>query len=267
MHRFVCTTPLCYSLGMNMRIVGAIILFFVTLAGGIALWMIPAPESALPASEASGDRLLSEETVWYTITARYPAEPLPGESARANAAALSAIEAWVASTTAEFRSFSETLPEEEKARIAEMGRKYELSISYIPYSSPTTYSLEFDIYMDTGGAHPNTFFRTFMFDKSGNTLSTKDLFATSTPYLAMLSEESLTQVRAQAVERLGENTTLFEEGLEAKEENFTTIVIDGDSLLVLIPPYQAAAYAAGSFTVRIPFERIRDILHPDIAVE
>lgn len=246
---------------MHARLVGAIILFFVVLGAGIMLWMAPAPERALPSTEESGDRVLSEETAWYAFTARYPARPLADKSARANAAALSTIEAWIASTTDEFRSFSDTLPGEEKSRIAEAGRKYELGISYISYASGETRSIEFDIYMDTGGAHPNVFFHTFVFDESGAVLAMRDLFAEGAPYLETLHGESLEHVRAEAAERLGEDIALFEEGLDPEEDNFSNFVLDNNSLVLLIPPYQAAAYAAGSFTVRIPLEDMRDILN------
>lgn len=250
---------------MNTRTGLLVILLLFLATIGITLYLMPdSPASSIPAAQENGDRIFEDDTASYTITARYPALPLGADaSAGANAEALATLEAWVATTTDEFRAFAQSLPDEEKARIADTGRKYELGIAYIPYSSGAIRSVEFDIYMDTGGAHPNAFFRTFIFDENGKALPLAGLFAEGTPFLPVLAEKTETQVRAQLAERLGEDgeAMLFEEGLTGEAANFENVVLDGTDLVILIPPYQAAAYAAGTFTVRIPLEELRTLLN------
>jgi hypothetical protein len=68
-----------------------------------------------------------------------------------------------------------------------------------------------------------------------------------------------TDVTAQYKQRAEVATTtglLFEEGFAPTEENFQNWYLDGDTLVIQIPPYQVAAYVAGSFEVRIPLAEI-----------
>ena len=46
-------------------------------------------------------------------------------------------------------------------------------------------------------------------------------------------------------------------GLAPTVENYSTFAVDGDTLLIELPPYQVAAYAAGSFEVRVPLKDIQ----------
>lgn len=251
---------------MNIR--AASILAFIALIAALFMFVSrPQSTPSIPTESQGSDRVFSEETPTYNISARYPKAPLGEEASQdANAAAASIIEKWIATTTAEFSAFAQNIPDEEKGYLAETGRKYELIISYIPYSSGSTRSLEFDVYMDTGGAHPNGFFRTFIFDATGQLLELSDLFRNGSPYLEKLSEISLAQVRAEVSERLGEDAgeVLFEEGMRPTAENFANAVLDNDALVILFPPYQVAPYAAGTFTVRIPFKDIENIIRPEL---
>ncbi|MEK7612723.1 MAG: DUF3298 domain-containing protein [Patescibacteria group bacterium] len=158
----------------------------------------------------------------------------------------------------------------EKARLEQAGRKYEFTIQYKPYSGSGYNSYEFDLYIDTGGAHPNSSFETLVFTAAGKEVQLADLFLPAqagkpgSRYLDRLSAESYTQVRARLAERLGEVTPDMEEtvrlGTSPSPETLQNFLIDGQTLVILIPPYQAAAYAAGSFAVRIPLSSLKDIL-------
>jgi hypothetical protein len=127
----------------------------------------------------------------------------------------------------------------------------------------------FTIYEDTGGAHPNGFYRTFVFDEQGSAVKLSDLFLPAqagkpgSNYLQKISAAATAQVTKQLQEGLGQadvSGDIFAEGLAPTVENFKNFVIDGDTLYIVIPPYQAAAYVAGSFDVRIPFGDLKNLL-------
>ncbi len=239
-----------------------ILLVLLVLIGalGVGFWGMREGqdrEDTLGALREGDNLLLAREAETYRISAAYPAKPIPTGGTDENARALDSMETWIASTTAEFSSFSTSLSPEERQFLGESGRKYELDITYKPYVSleAGTVSYEFDIYADTGGAHPNFYFHTFTFDERGEEVALGDLFEPDSEYLETLSEKALASVRADLSERLGEDAAavIFAEGLSPRPENFQNFVLSDDAFILLVPPYQAAAYAAGSFSVRIPF--------------
>ncbi len=84
----------------------------------------------------------------------------------------------------------------------------------------------------------------------GNQLVIADLFQPGSNWLEELSLLVSNDVVSQVKQRLGiDDTTgaIFPEGLSPNEENFQNFAVDGTSLLIELPPYQVAAYAAGSF--------------------
>ncbi len=199
-----------------------------------------------------------EDGKYYTVKATYPAETGLKESADRKARL--AIEQSLAARIAEFKSNSgvETLTDEDAA-FQGLGedRKYALDLSYQTYSAPEYVSYLYTVYEDTGGAHPNTYFMSFVFDESGERVGLEELFPNNPNWLEelslLVSNGVVAQYRARAEV---EDTTglLFEEGLAPKVENFSNFVIDGDTLAIFIPPYQVAAYAAGTFEVQIPLK-------------
>lgn len=245
--------------------IGLVLILIVFGMGYVAMRFL---SPSLPATlTEAGDRQYKEDTQYYTITATYPNKTplaLRTEAARgAEEKALETIESTIEGLVQEFKNTINTnlLSQEEKDRFVSEGHKYTLDIGYHAYSSAFFISYEFDIVTDTGGAHPNAFYTTLVFDLEGNTVSLPDLF-TSEVYLTRISEEANKQVMGQLTARTGEDTTntIIAEGLAPREENFLNFVIDGDRLRIFISPYQAAAYAAGSFEVEIPLAQLSGIL-------
>lgn len=140
------------------------------------------------------------------------------------------------------------------------GHKLMLDIGYKSYSGTNnTGSYLFTIYADTGGAHPNTYFKTFVFDQTGKQLSIEDVLKNNPNGLEELSLVVSNDVVAQMKDRIGVDdvtSSIFAEGLSPKAENFSNFVVDGADLVIEIPPYQVAAYAVGSFEVRMPLNSI-----------
>ncbi|HEV8677503.1 MAG TPA: DUF3298 domain-containing protein [Candidatus Paceibacterota bacterium] len=245
-------------------------LFVIVLAVLVAIggWYVFTHTQSLPHElNENGDRQVKEDTDYYTIQAIYPnatrLATRTDSSANADKRAVSAIESWINQSISSFKSdTSKMLSADEKARLMQANEKYALDIAYHPYNSGSFVSEEFDIYEDTGGAHPNSSYKTLVFDLKGNQVSLGDLFTPGTDYLGRIAAEAKTQVDAQVAQRIGADatSTIFADGLAPKEENFANWVDDQGILTIFIPPYQAAAYAAGSFEVHIPLTDLKDIL-------
>ena len=210
----------------------------------------------------------SEDTEYYRIDADYPART--GLEAAADLNVRTVIEQELASQIASFKSDSGLdvlTPQDAQIQGLTAERKYALALEYMPLTSSTTVSFAYQVYADTLGAHPNLYYKTFVFDQDGNRLTLGDVLKDNPNWLEELSLLVENNVVAQLKDRLGASLpegdegadvtgSIFAEGLAAKEENFQNFVVDGDSLVILIPPYQVAAYAVGPFEVRLPLSEV-----------
>jgi len=215
-----------------------------------------------PVGTAGADKTYTEENDLYSINITYPTHSNPSIQ--------TAIDALVAEEVERFKQESVSLIDDVEAqRIREHKRPYELVVAYKPYTYKTFTSYEFDIYLDTGGAHPNAFFRTTTFNAQGDELALDELFIAGAAYLPRLSSEAQTLVLAELGRRAGGEVTpemadTVRMGTAPSPEAIQFFYLKSDGLHLLFPPYQVAAYAAGSFDVAIPFDNLQDILKPEI---
>jgi hypothetical protein len=225
--------------------------------------MAPAHEEATSpilhgTATTTGDFEYAEAGDGYKIDIIYPSKT--GLAADADLRARTAMEQGLAGIVQDFKSNAATsLTPDELTRLQSMGTYYALSMEYKPYHGSTTVSYEFDVYEDTGGAHPNGYFKTFVFDQSGNELKLADLFVPGSDYLQKIAAAATAQVTKQlqaGLEQQDVSGAIFKEGLAPTDDNFQNFVIDNNDLVVLIPPYQVAAYVAGSFEIRIPLSQL-----------
>lgn len=137
---------------------------------------------------------------------------------------------------------------------------WSLYINYeIFYPAPDLISLVFTISTYTGGAHPNTYFRTYVFDLTNETLlGLEDIFAVN-PY-ATISPIVQASLIAQMADFA--DPQWIADGTGETPENYLNFVLDKGELVFLFPPYQVAAYAAGPQSVRIPLSDLANILNP-----
>jgi hypothetical protein len=255
-----------------MNIKSGIMLLVLAVLVAIGGWYLFTHSASLPKTlNENGDRQFKEETDYYTIQAIYPnttrlgtrTDSTPG----ADQKAVQKMESFVSQTVAAFkRDVSGMLTEDEKARIKESGFKYALGISYHAYNSGDYASFEFDLYQDTGGAHPNGFYQTFVFDLKGDEVALGDLFKPNSGYLERIASIARTQVEKRLTELAGEDatSTIFAEGLAPDVANYSNWIDNNGMLVFFIPPYQAAAYAAGSFEVHIPIDELADVIKPEV---
>ncbi len=210
----------------------------------------------------------SEDEEYYKITADYPASA--GLSPAANAKVVATIEQDLAAQIATFKQDSglnTMTAQDAQIQGITAERYYALALEYRAVVSSTTVSYAYQVYADTLGAHPNLYYKTFVFDREGNLLALKDVLSNNPNWLEELSLLVSQDVVAQLEGRLAESLpageegpgaagSIFAEGLAPDEENFKNFVIDNDMLVILIPPYQVAAYAVGPFEVRLPLSEV-----------
>lgn len=264
---------------MNMKKVLPIILILIAL--GLILWKFPRREVEAPTLETSagdvrtstlagallnaeGDFQYKKESEFVSIEVVYPAKT--NLSHEADARARSVLENWIKVRESEFiASTSDMLDAAEQTRLREHGRSYALGIEYMAYTSGANQSFVFQIYEDTGGAHPNVYYKTFVFDAQGMEVRLADLFKPDAQYLDELSTLAYADILRQAPSRFG--TALDENqkdwvrtGTAPSTETFQSYYLDGENLVLIFPPYQVAAYAAGKFETKIPFSNLSRIL-------
>lgn len=247
-----------------------IIIVIGVLAWGLSFLSSPGKHLLSGAPAADGSFEHTENGQFYHIDLKVPQKtPLWrfGNSA-ADAKARLAMEQVFLDAAAQFKKDGDVKNINLKDQPWMDGRQYEYAVSYAEFTSPHFVSYRFDIYEDTGGAHPNGFYRTFVFDKAGNEVLLPALFAPGADYVSKISAEARAQVSAELKNRLGPDAvsdpSIFGEGLAPKTENFQNFVLDEDTLRFFIPPYQAAAYAAGPFEVDIPLSDLAGMLAPDV---
>lgn len=137
-----------------------------------------------------------------------------------------------------------------------------LQISGEPYT-PTgdLLSVVFTEYAYTGGAHPNTTYTTFTFDLvNERQLLWPDLLADG-----MTLEAVAAIVQPALAETLTEMTDpeWLATGTAPTPENYANFALTADGLLILFPPYQVAAYAAGPQQMTLPYSDLDGILKPE----
>jgi hypothetical protein len=115
-------------------------------------------------------------------------------------------------------------------------------------------SIRFEEMRDTGGAHPNTTYASFVFDlRTQSRLALADIFTDTPAALAVLSQLAETRLT------LALDGLLFSEGFTATANNFSIFVLDGADIVFTFPPYQVASYAQGAQSLRVP------LFHPRLA--
>jgi hypothetical protein len=253
------------------KIINIVLVVVVLVAIAWGLSFLHAPQPAADQSQhvlsgqltTEGSYLYSDNAAYYDIEVTYPAHTSLSGAADAKARLL--IEQELAADIEQFKSdgnFANLTPEDIQMQGLGGDRKYAYSTEYKEFTSGSTDSFLFTIYEDTLGAHPNGYFKSYVFDQSGKALAINDLFTPGSNYLARLSQASAAQITSQLRDRLGADasSSVFADGYAPSEQNFQNFVIDSGTLHIYFPPYQVAAYAAGAFDVAIPLSSLSDIL-------
>ncbi|MDP2593962.1 MAG: RsiV family protein [bacterium] len=235
---------------MDRRTTIGLIIVLAVIAGAVIYFGLrPGPAKA-PGASTGASAIANpyvERTQYYDIAANYPTTtPL---SAQASKAAAEAMQGWVIDTVSQFKNDG----------ASNQGRKLSLQIIYLIASSPHTVSYIFTTSEDMGGAHPNSFFKTFTFNMTtGKQLALGELFAPGADYLGTLSRIA----RAKLPEIIGQyaDQKMIADDTTPDAKNFQNFFIDNATLNILFDPYAVAAYAAGPQTLQIPLADLASIL-------
>jgi hypothetical protein len=258
-----------------MEILGVVILVSIVLI--FTLWYMAthqapkpytgAPEVATTTPEALPPQIVEEHGQYYDIEASYPGETLIKASAGAEAdtEAVALMEDFVEDTIKDFKTqgrFDTLTPEDIQIMGLSDTRKESIQITYEEKEGPKTVSYVYTLFVDTLGAHPNAFYRTFTFDRAtGEELEIADLFIPRAAYLTRLSAIA----EFELSKSLGDfvDVDYIRQGTAPESLNFQSYSIEGNSLVLIFPPYQVAPYAAGTQTVSIPLSQLSEILKPE----
>lgn len=133
----------------------------------------------------------------------------------------------------------------------------------IPRNDGVVLSVVFSHYTYTGGAHPNSSYRTFHFLlPDGFKADIAELF--SPRGIRRISNISVSLLKQDLSGPDGmSDVDWIKRGAGSNARNFQNFVLAADELTVLFDAYQVAAYAAGPREVKIPLSQLRDTLRPD----
>ena len=235
-----------------------IVVMVVLIALAIGYFVRPIPAKAPTPAPAAGAGIslpplqYVANTDEYDIIANYASSTplLASVGIVADASAVSSMRDFAAATIAEFKTG------------VDPARKGSLKIMYLISSSKQTISYIFTTYQDTGGAHGNTFFRTFTYDtKTGAELSIADIFKSGTDYLNKLS--SISRAKLPKIIGAGFDQSMMMNGTAPDTKNFQNFFVDNNNLDLLFAPYDVAPYSAGPQTLAIPLADLSDILKPE----
>ncbi len=256
------------------ELIGVGILLLVVFGG--TLWYMathraPVPYAAVPLEESPvpetiPPQVFEEHGQYYDVVATYPSETALKASLglEADAAAVALMDEFVTDSIEEFMAqgnFEGMTPEEASFIGLTNDRKESIMIDYEEMLGSKTVSYVFTLFVDTLGAHPNAFYRTFTFDLStGAELKIADLFVPRSEYLTRLSAIA----EFELAKSLGETADIdyIRQGVTPDALNFQSFAVEGDNLLLVFPPYQVAPYSAGTQEVSIPLSQLAEILKP-----
>jgi len=137
---------------------------------------------------------------------------------------------------------------------------YTLDIRYDSYTYQDYMSYVFYIFIDTAGAHPNTYIHTISYNRATNELvSINSLVQENDSILEILSKESIARLREDKKFQGAEYENIQDmvlEGTRPTLENFRNFAFSKDGLIVFFENYQVAPYVYGSFEVTIPYSTL-----------
>lgn len=139
---------------------------------------------------------------------------------------------------------------------AEQGPSYELWGSYnVSRPSEAAISLTFEIWTYTGGSHGNQDIITLNYSLiTGQRLGLVDLFEDPEAALQLMSAWSYRELS----HRLGGGRLeqMLKDGTAPTVENFSSLTLTPEGLLINFQPYQVAPWAAGAQKVEMPLDEL-----------
>ena len=134
---------------------------------------------------------------------------------------------------------------------------YSLDITYDTYSYQNIVSYVFTIFINTGGAHPNTIIDTISYDKKENKVITiSELVKDNPDLLSFLSNKSREELLKNKDLQNQSIKEMLLEGTTPTNDNFKNFAFAPNGFTVYFNRYQVAPYSYGSFYIIIPYSEL-----------
>ncbi len=148
---------------------------------------------------------------------------------------------------------------------ADFGSEFDCNYS-VSYSQDNIFSFAFDIYTYfAGAAHPYSYSYCMNLDlERVKVMDFALMFRDENTGLKKLSDYCFKELKKRNdTEDICTDDEWLKEGTKPDPENYRSISIELDGLLVIFNAYQVACYAAGPQTVLIPYSELKGILNPN----
>ncbi len=178
-----------------------------------------------------------ENTSTYTIDVEYPQFGIQSADA--------VIKGYVDRAVAAFKSYPSDVPSVDSAPKNEQDITFEDTYAGSDFVSVALLVSEY-----TGGAHPNSAYIGVNVDvRTGKEVTQGEALALIGKTLKEVAAKTDAEMRAKLTD------AYFEEGAEAKAENYSTFIIGKDSVTFIFNSYQVGPYAAGP--QEVSFARVK----------
>jgi hypothetical protein len=146
---------------------------------------------------------------------------------------------------------------------------FQLQTDYaVEFYNGNILSLLFTDYAFTGGAHGSTISSTYNYDLVNNKeINLSDIFKPGSDYLKFLSDYCFEDIKKQNTQMgMDSMEDMIKSGVDPlMPENFARFALASDSLIIRFDQYQVGPGAAGSYNVRIGYEKFTELISGDYA--
>lgn len=220
------------------------LLVLVALIGGAYVLWTKAPRiddvqvaTSTPVSVEMTVAEIKEDTGTYTIEVAYPQFGIPAVD--------TVVKGYVDAAIAAFKSYPADVPSVDSVPKNEQVISFSETYAGSDYVSVALLVSEY-----TGGAHPNSVYIGVNVDvRTGKEATLDDALALIGKSLKEVAAKTDADMKAKLAD------AYFEEGAEAKAENYSTFTIGKDSVTFIFNSYQVGPYAAGP--QEVAFARVK----------
>jgi hypothetical protein len=161
----------------------------------------------------------------------------------------------------------ESVPDATPESTPEPSAGSDLTVGYeVALAQDDLISVAFDVseYYQ-GAAHPNSYSEVINYDlKNGRQLKLSDLFKPGAKYLQTLSTYAIADLKKQSKEKGDALTDAdIQTGAGPKAENYDKWTVTKKGLGINFDAYQVGPYAAGPWSVIVPYANLKDLINPD----
>ena len=209
----------------------------------------------------------SNKTLKYEIAAQYP--QLSGGSNPNFEKFNQAVRGLVTRRIAEFKkNMTPPAGEEPPAEgTTEAAGGSDLTVAYqIALARDDLISVAFDVgSFYQGAAHPSAYSDVLNYDlRNGRQLKLSDLFKPGANYLQVLSSYTIADLKKQSKEKGNPlSNDEIQTGAGPVAKNFEHWTINRNGVGINFDAYQVGPYAAGPWSVVVPYSTLKDLINPD----